>query len=304
MKQKTSMAWTLGVTTLLVLSTASPVLAESDTPRIDDVSAIRAVAPGSLESVVPDAGIGVDSVDAEGGAVLVSVPSDPLSGISVDSGPRVTVGLPFAAEADDAASIGDGFVGYDNGNGTSSVPVVHRDGAAQVLTVIDDAIAPTEFRYPVGLPSGDRLVEDEDGGGARIVDSAGETVGVFAAPWATDATGRSVSTHYSIDANELVQTVDHRVSGIVYPVVADPTYKTYTFYYSRSDVESVYAGIQNINNVCKWIPLPYLASIGCSAPGNFEDAILSAHYRKRRVKAPYHECGYTYCNYYTYSVVV
>ncbi len=55
-----------------------------------------------------------------------------------------------------------------------------------------------------------------------IVDSEGNTVGGFSSPWAKDANGNNVATHYEIRSENLVQVVDHRGSDVAYPVVADP----------------------------------------------------------------------------------
>jgi hypothetical protein len=155
--------------------------------------------------------------------------------------------------------------------------------------------------FIISLPTGARLVPD--GSGAKVVDARGETIGRFLSPWAKDSAGHSVPTHYKVSGDHLTQFVDHRSRGVSYPVVADPTYVNFTSYYSRSDVESIYKAVNNVNNVCRLLPLPYLYSLGCGASASLSDAVTQAHYQKKRVKAVYHDCGYTYCNYYTYSVV-
>jgi hypothetical protein len=42
----------------------------------------------------------------------------------------------------------------------------------------------------------------------------------------------------------LIQVVDHRKANLRYPIVADPTYRTYTFDYSRADVEAMWNGLE------------------------------------------------------------
>lgn len=77
-----------------------------------------------------------------------------------------------------------------------------------------------------------------------------------------------------------------------------------TIWYSRADVEEMWRAKNNINNICRMIPLSYLGSIGCSAPGNLSDALDQAHYQTKRIKALYYQCSSgTYCSYYTYQVV-
>jgi hypothetical protein len=43
------------------------------------------------------------------------------------------------------------------------------------------------------------------------------------APWATDAAGRSVPTHYELDGDVLVQVVEHQSGEFSYPIIADPS---------------------------------------------------------------------------------
>ncbi|MGW5240938.1 hypothetical protein ACWEOW_18550 [Monashia sp. NPDC004114] len=178
---------------------------------------------------------------------------------------------------------------------------MHESGDVQLLTVISNQEAPSTYDYPIGLPSGARLVAD--GSGAKAVDADGTTLGVFRAPWAKDADGRPVPTRYVVRGPSLIQVVEHRSANFRYPVVADPIYTLYTFYYSRTDVETLWKAINNINNVCRYLPLSYLASLGCGAPPNLADAVTQAHYQQKRIKAVYHDCGFNYCSYYTYYVV-
>lgn len=73
-----------------------------------------------------------------------------------------------------------------------------------------------------------------------------------AAPWAFDANGTPVPTHYEVQGSTLVQVVDHTGAGIAYPVVADPTFITGTnvwfggFYgavrFNRTETNQIAAG--------------------------------------------------------------
>lgn len=97
-------------------------------------------------------------------------------------------------------------------------------------------------------------------------------------------------------------TIDARVQtagGISSRAVAAPV----TIWYSRAAVEEMWRAKNNINNVCRILPLSYFGSLGCSAPGNLSDALDKAHYQSKRIKALYYQCiGATYCSYYTYTV--
>lgn len=97
-------------------------------------------------------------------------------------------------------------------------------------------------------------------------------------------------------------TIDVRnagAGGITPPAVYPPV----TIWYSRAAVEEMWRAKNNINNVCRVLPLSFFASLGCSAPGNLADALDQAHYQQKRIKALYYQCiGATYCSYYTYTV--
>ncbi|MEY9951036.1 hypothetical protein [Leifsonia sp. EB34] len=91
-------------------------------------------------------------------------------------------------------------------------------------------------------------------------------------------------------------TVEGRASRAVYAPV--------TIWYSRADVEEMWRAKNNINNICRMIPLSYFGSIGCSAPATLAAALDQAHYQGKRIKALYYQCSTgTYCSYYTYQVV-
>lgn len=79
---------------------------------------------------------------------------------------------------------------------------------------------------------------------------------------------------------------------------------TYTYYFSRSDVERMYTTLQRTGAICKVIPLPYPMGAFCGAPpAALKEALSKAHYQKKRIKAVYHSNGYDWNSYYTYSVI-
>ncbi len=99
--------------------------------------------------------IGVSSADSTisaGAGVSVDLSSDASDGISID-GPtagELEIGLPFAETAHDATVL-DGVMVYDNGNRSSTTPLVNQDGSVQILTTIADASAPTAYEYQFDL---------------------------------------------------------------------------------------------------------------------------------------------------------
>lgn len=87
--------------------------------------------------------------------------------------------------------------------------------------VLNDRTAPTEIAYPVDVPAGGTIVASADGALA-VTSKEGVVLGGIAAPWARDARGGEVATHYDVRGTTVVQVIDHRAAGLAYPVVADP----------------------------------------------------------------------------------
>lgn len=188
----------------------------------------------SESSVVADPLEGNASVQigAAGEALLVEaagniivLPSSTSSDLKyTDSdGIEISVELPTGEDAVAVAPISAGVVGYDNKDGSHTVPVVKEDGSVQVTTVIDEASAPTTYDYDFDLPIGVSLqVEGKD---VFFLKSDGTIVGGVAPAWAVDANGNEVDTYYEVVGNVLRQIVNHH-EGVAYPVVADPLWGT------------------------------------------------------------------------------
>lgn len=96
------------------------------------------------------------------------------------------------------------------------------DGARQDFVLLSDESSERTHRFAIDVPEGGRMVKNSDGS-VDVLDAEGRRVNHIRAPWAYDATGRSVSTRYEIDneTGELVQYIDPERST-VYPVLADP----------------------------------------------------------------------------------
>lgn len=85
-----------------------------------------------------------------------------------------------------------------------------------------------------------RLLED---GTIEVSDPSGRVAGLIAAPWAVDATGRSLPTRYVISGRAVIQLID--VKDARYPIVADPWvttgwwYTTPVYYVELSRAETL-----------------------------------------------------------------
>lgn len=230
-----------------VLSTVAVVLtsvAPADAIEADPLDVVRAVAPGTVAAAasVSTTGTGVNAINSTAGTTAVTVPVDPAAGITLGIGERaMSIGLPFARGADHAIVEQPGVVSFDNNNGSTTVPVVQRDGTVLINTVISAATAPQRYDYPIRVPEGHslRLLAS---GAAIVGDDAGGLSAVIAAPWAKDSLGNPVPTHYEVQGDTLTQVVDFTPST-AFPVVADPavTWLLWgrTVKYSKAETQEV-----------------------------------------------------------------
>lgn len=152
------------------------------------------------------------------GAPVVQLPESAREVVTIHGlKSTLSITLPFGDGA--GTELGESLVGFDHDNGSWSVPIAQPDGSVQIATVIEDAFAPTEYRYEIGLPRG-ATVRD-DGGLISFWTATGTFLGGVAPAWALDANGDSVPTSFRVEGLSLVQLVDHGATT-AYPVVADP----------------------------------------------------------------------------------
>lgn len=150
----------------------------------------------------------------------VDVPKDPSDGIAVKTnGDKFSVMPPGANNADDSTKIATGVVAYKNDD-TAAV-VQNTDTGIRMMTVIDNASAPTDYKYNVDLPTGGSIVLNDDGS-ASVLGSDNTPIAYVPVPWAKDANGNTVQTHFTTDGTSLTQHVQHNVDDVAYPVTADP----------------------------------------------------------------------------------
>ncbi|MFJ4175767.1 DUF4258 domain-containing protein [Microbacterium sp. NPDC089696] len=171
-----------------------------------------------IESIAPDV---VDAaILSRTQVAAVQIPLNPAEGIDLHTseGP-LTVDLPSVDGEQQVVVREDGVVGYVNGDGSSTVPLRRDGGALQLLTVIDSPDAPVEYEYELTLPKDATPILNHDGS-VSVESHDGAVLAYVPAPWAKDAVGAAVPTHYEVRGASLVQVVHH--VGATYPVVADP----------------------------------------------------------------------------------
>lgn len=216
---------------ILCIAVAPASLARADAPaRTDspgDVSYAAAVSPRNIAADALEA-LGAERAVAGTGDVPPAVRAPDLAEEVSDgdlSVGDVRVGLPIDADAP-PAQIGNAAVITGDAEGTSVVAQKIANGARAMVT-ISDAGAPTRYEFPVTgvsrlevLPDGSVLGFRE---GAPSEAGRDQAVIGFAKPWARDASGNDVATHYEVAGTTLVQVVSHTRPGTAYPVTADPT---------------------------------------------------------------------------------
>ena len=164
------------------------------------------------------------------GATQVAIPATADGAVMATS---PTGDATVSVQVGGASAVGtlatDGSVVFDQG-GSTDATVQPTDDGFRIHTLIHDAFAPTRYAHQVTIPTGTRLVlidglpsqdKGTSPGGALILDAQGNLVAGFAPPWAVDAQGAGVPTHYELEGAALVQVIDHH-AGTAYPVVADP----------------------------------------------------------------------------------
>ena len=167
-------------------------------------------------------------VTADSNGMSISLPEKASGQILLSkNGVSLGVGIPYSSSAGNAQNIGDATTVYSGGAPDVAVAAQADTTGAREAVVITGPSAPTTYSFPLALPAGASLVPDSSGDGGYTIQSTASSgadvqYGTVAAPWAKDANGNPVATSYSVQGNDLVQTVDF-TSSTAFPVVADPS---------------------------------------------------------------------------------
>jgi hypothetical protein len=215
---------------VFLAGTALPAAASSRDTSDEAVEAVIAAEMTIVsDAVAPELSGDETAYEASANGVHVELPVDPSRAITlVDERSVIRITLPAADAAGPLTETESGLLAYDHRNDSQTVPVFGEDGSLQVNTVISSADAPKAFEYELAF-SEDVSVQSGDGGTLLFFDSEGALILFIAKPWATDAAGRDVPTHYEYAGHVLTQVVEHD-SEFTYPVVADPWLGTQLFF--------------------------------------------------------------------------
>lgn len=199
---------------VLTATVAPPALGVGIDDLADEFT-IEAPTAGDAHAAVIDVP-GIQIETSEGESSPANIPSTPDAPVTFD-GSQLSISI----ENNGAESSRDveGFTVYEGTDDGTSTVIQPTDDGARFMSVIDDAAAPSEFKYELGVPEGGSVTDNGDGTISVRAGDGGEIAGITNA-WAIDAGGNTLPTAFSIDGNSVTQTVDH--TNAVYPVVADP----------------------------------------------------------------------------------
>jgi hypothetical protein len=248
--------------------------AESDTPAVDAASVEALLRDVGVVSDQPSAGAeslgaGSPSVDSASPnattpdtAFLGTVSSDTAestatlsvkSGLSVRTGAKQVRVRPIAMGV--ATASPGGLSVYANGAESAFALSTARTGGNAGYSVITGAGAPSDYAYTITVNGAPAVLNLTAEGGVDVLDAGGAVANSIAPAWATDATGASVATSYSVTGNILTQRVQH--AGAAYPVVADPRFRCdglwCTVELSRYETRLMAAGALSPGIACRFL---------------------------------------------------
>lgn len=256
-----------GLAAVAVTLTATPASAVDDQASANDIAKVIAEAAPAGESVASAVKVSHTQANFANGVADIVVPLDAEQRLSVTgNGLDLSISLPEALNVRDGVVASDGTVVFEqDGDGAHAAVQVLDDGSLRLQTVLDSPEAPSTYTYDYG--DGIELSLSDDGS-VEIVDATTDgvwtVVGHIDAPWATDADGADVPTHYTVDGSTLTQHVEHG-SLFTYPVTADPRH-TYTWwnrttYFNRYETKRIAdrAIVGVIGNYIPWLPARVVA---------------------------------------------
>lgn len=218
--------------TFAIVSTAGVAHANEPTGTADETVAAEEAAVAAAQAVddiVPTEDVVAPVADSDGlvvntGEATVTVSTDADAPIEFDSstGESFSFTMPELAAPTDPVVSEDGTIAFgDEESAVSTSVQALDDGGVRAMVVLNDASAPSQYRFDIAVEPGQHLEVFGDGS-AGIVDANGAVSVPIGAAWAADAAGVAVPTFYTVEGNTLVQNIDHSSDAVSYPVVADP----------------------------------------------------------------------------------
>lgn len=214
------------VTCCVIAYSAVPASAEHNVETTSPSVVAALVAEAAPDGAQPvDANSTSSTFETSTADTDTTIPVDPDRPIEVTTSIAgrelsASIALPEGLDLAGAEATGNGTVVYPSESDASVAVQTLQSGDTRVQTVIPSRDATHEAAFGM---DGFRAVIDSSGDAGFIQN---EREGAFIpvdSPWAVDANGASVPTHYEVRGDRLVQVVTP-TAETVYPVVADPTW--------------------------------------------------------------------------------
>lgn len=197
----------------------APAVAQEGS-HADDTAAFLASVRPFPEYNAPLAPRGGSSLATEAGDVAIPATSD--GSVQLTSGVRETLSVRLPGEGTNATVAADRTVVYGDEDGMT-LAVQGGQGEVRIHAVFDSrsGLRRLDYRFP-GLEA----ELNADGSISLFAEAVGMQIsaGFIDAPWAADARGNPVETHYRVDGDMVTQdiVVDDDVE---FPVAADPRFQ-------------------------------------------------------------------------------
>lgn len=200
-------------------------LFQPEAPTDEGLETLRAELPENFDTepleqlIAPTVALPV-GVDAPSGyATDLPELGDEISlrGGSLEGSGEVVI----AAVGSSTTSVTDGVAVSDPVGGSSLKAMAHTtSGGGQIAFLIESERSAPEATFTVETTL-DTSWEKLPDGGLKLIDALGNPLVTINKPWAIDANGQQVPTHFEMGDGFFTQIVD--TEGAAFPVVADPS---------------------------------------------------------------------------------
>lgn len=123
-----------------------------------------------------------------------------------------------------------------------NVSIDNVAGGQQATITLEDENSPTEYEFDLGLDDSSSVVEKD---GFLLVEQDGQPVARLSTPWAYDADGKPVPTHFETNGKTVTQHI-FPSKETAYPVTADPRWSggniSGHIYFSKEETRKAAAG--------------------------------------------------------------
>ncbi len=214
----------------------------------------------------------------------IDIPKNPDEAVNIKAGgASINIMLPELDKPQEGAIIAKGVVAYASESDFSNTVQANNDGSVRMTTIIDNPDAPTEYEYKVDLPAGGKIELQSDGS-AVLYDNSNTAISIIGKPWAKDANGKEVKTWFSTDGLTLIQHVEHNVPGVVYPVVADPTWSEIQYCALPWNTNACRLASGSIRKEAENVALSIHRQYGWSLSNGGADAVRHCYWSGRMVQ--------------------